>query len=85
MKKYTFWDYVKVIMSVAFVFTIGLLWSGFLERLGLDIVSKISNPYIKFIIEAILIVAMTVLVIAVMVYLFKFEGEDLVDIIKSGI
>lgn len=84
-KKYSFWDYTKMVLSIAFIFTLGVLWSDYLTALGQKIVSKITDVFLREFIALILIVGMTAGVIALIVYVFGFREEEAIQIIQAGI
>jgi amino acid permease len=85
VKKYNFWDYIKMIMSVALIFTLGVLWSNYLIVIGNKVTNLIENIALREIIALVLIIMMTMLVIVIIVYIFKYEGEEALNVIKSGI
>jgi hypothetical protein len=85
IKTYNFWHYIKMVMSVALIFTIGVLWSDYLINLGQKIVSKIPSTFLKEFLTFIFIAGVTLAVIALIVYGFGYKGEEAMDIIQAGI
>lgn len=84
-KHYPFFEYVKMVMSVAFVFTIGVLWSDYLTLIGQRIIANFSDPIMREIIALLLVVIMTIVVICLIVYAFGYKGEAAIQIFQSGI